>query len=1167
MLKKIIIVVFISFLSVFAYVQINKYLEQKEVARIKSAEQFRLAEAKRKGPIRNRFDIPRPGVIFDGKPNELPAPVPEWQKQQADFYHSRLMQDGGYTALVVPFQQAGPFENTPARLYDAESLAELLRNNGEKVPTVEMVRNILGRHMREYNDYDVYQLANALGVKSIYWGFAGFSMNMIPSNKTYAVNYKIIRQTAPAGHRWALGEDFAETPVDCSKTHASDTPPEMITLFQGCLADIRKDFAIAANFKKTVYPPTKLSMNLPAAEMLKNISAENAMDNAMILHFMAMLVPRYSPYIKMDLMVRSLIALNDVDPSSDNYKLLLARNYFYLGMRPLAIQTLATPTTPAEKSFLELVNGNLDGLKEIVATIEDPILRTCAEIEYIDLDYKYFEQIRKPEIERITTLYPAWNFEIFRRLQDQNLWSQHDNIKLKQLLDLYYPIPGISLPELMVGMNNHMSNSGDMLDLQLAFQQHIDTLRKNIFSSPSIPNKYPGSVELDYISLLEAIGQSNLFRLVLYYTNVQGQPENAERLLAVLEKFYRGHPELLHVKMSVLNSLKNKSGNRDLSATDRDLGMLYVQNNFFYEPYSESFLYDVKAYTDDREYLMNHYDITPFIKHFASAIDKGQIDETLKREISERFNGNPKKIDLEILLANRTGDYKAQEELYQKSIERHPDYWEHINEYGLMLLNQGRYEKAEDVYKKYKPFSDSNTGVNRVTLSHAAYWVGNAFFWRGEFERSRLFYRIAADLDTGSSGSNMSAGKLALLDGLYDKAVEIFHRNGTQYRHSYAFASAFSLMHAMGQTGVSDQMEDDAIRKLQVPALLRAKLVGMRINHADIDSSCRWLSNMQALEPSMSKNGSSAFFIYQLTHIDRISSNPPCKQVAINDATPEKFSQKKSNPSANIGQLAAGDESSIHYNEFISDFAIANEVLHNPDAAGIKEAIERTKVFCDAMSIKQSLKISGIWYCNLQHYLALSEAEKNHNIEGKPLDYWISEAAEKELINFHTPPEEDLGHASPDNNRYVASVKRSIAAMVLGNHDKAIAFLQDGFNSIPNSMDYEYPQSFYYELLTFSEYFYVRSSDERYRKLIVDWSRKSQKMEPWNAWSYAFEAKYTDVKTDKLRALAIGLYLDKDSDHLSGFSQEERDQAKIWLSNNNPFLIPNTKSTTANMQL
>jgi len=56
------------------------------------------------------------------------------------------------------------------------------------------------------------------------------------------------------------------------------------------------------------------------------------------------------------------------------------------------------------------------------------------------------------------------------------------------------------------------------------------------------------------------------------------------------------------------------------------------------------------------------------------------------------------------------------------------------------------------------------------------------------------------------------------------------------------------------------------------------------------------------------------------------------------------------------------------------------------------------------------------------------------------------------------------------------------------------------------------------------------------------------------AWSYAVEAKYTDNATDKMRALAVTLYLDRRSEHIASFSQEEKDKALQWLGKNNPFL-------------
>jgi hypothetical protein len=56
------------------------------------------------------------------------------------------------------------------------------------------------------------------------------------------------------------------------------------------------------------------------------------------------------------------------------------------------------------------------------------------------------------------------------------------------------------------------------------------------------------------------------------------------------------------------------------------------------------------------------------------------------------------------------------------------------------------------------------------------------------------------------------------------------------------------------------------------------------------------------------------------------------------------------------------------------------------------------------------------------------------------------------------------------------------------------------------------------------------------------------------AWAYAVEAKYSESQRDRLRALAITLYLDKDSAHIASIPLDDKAKARDWLKANNPFL-------------
>jgi hypothetical protein len=82
-----------------------------------------------------------------------------------------------------------------------------------------------------------------------------------------------------------------------------------------------------------------------------------------------------------------------------------------------------------------------------------------------------------------------------------------------------------------------------------------------------------------------------------------------------------------------------------------------------------------------------------------------------------------------------------------------------------------------------------------------------------------------------------------------------------------------------------------------------------------------------------------------------------------------------------------------------------------------------------------------------------------------------------------------------------------------------------------------------------------------YRELALDWARKHQRIAPMYSWAYAIEAELAKTSAERLRALAITLYLDPNSERASRLPAAEREKAKQWLNANNPFLKPPGKPT------
>jgi len=204
------------------------------------------------------------------------------------------------------------------------------------------------------------------------------------------------------------------------------------------------------------------------------------------------------------------------------------------------------------------------------------------------------------------------------------------------------------------------------------------------------------------------------------------------------------------------------------------------------------------------------------------------------------------------------------------------------------------------------------------------------------------------------------------------------------------------------------------------------------------------------------------------------------------------------------------------------------------------------KQYTDAKSVIQNLmkNCSFGWSCDFTPYLALVDIKLSKTIEGKSLDIWLNDNTNVQLM---------------DN--YSLSLKKALVANELGKIDDSVKYLQQALVYSSNYKKDEPIIHENYELLEFCERLYLETNDDRYKKLMVDWAKKFQHLEPWNAWAYSFEAKYTDNATEKNHALAIGLYLDKDSERLADFSSKERADAEQWFTVTQSF-----KSTSSSVK-
>jgi hypothetical protein len=151
---------------------------------------------------------------------------------------------------------------------------------------------------------------------------------------------------------------------------------------------------------------------------------------------------------------------------------------------------------------------------------------------------------------------------------------------------------------------------------------------------------------------------------------------------------------------------------------------------------------------------------------------------------------------------------------------------------------------------------------------------------------------------------------------------------------------------------------------------------------------------------------------------------------------------------------------------------------------------------------------------------AAEKAIGAYKLRGRNFEFWLATAMMKAAAKDHKAAQEALELARANANSSFSNAR---------------------------------PVPVWYQLVESCELLHEDTKFDVYRSMALDFARIHQQMYPLDSWAYAVEAKYVSEK-DRLRPLAIALYLDKRSCHVSGIPEQEKKNAQKWLESNNPFL-------------
>ena len=1081
-------------------------------------------------------------------------PISDWIESEKALYRDLLRHDS-YDVLVVPFQVQGYAIDRIGRSLMTRYLSHRIESvTNLKVPSPTLVARALGERERVFDEREVYQLANDLKVKILIRGYVGH-------NRDEKLKLTLLVQVRDEDSVFSYKTKV--TKIEWKDIPFSDEhlPSEA---FRDYLDEIVSKLPVSESKKfKVVFYKRAEKSSLPENILaMVRTEPESPVLGSYYLQLLGMLYPEDTTSLYPDdtterehFFERSLVALSGVSPKSPDYALLKARAYFYLHRRPAALAVLEkSPKGPAEKALAALLDGNIVELERWADEIESPLTRLLAQIELNDLRMSYGYNPSMEHIEKITDDLPDWKMIITHRIEGKDRWTRQSNLMVKQKLDEAFPIPGFTAESLAMSNVVVGKDLFEDEDIEFSVYNHYRRLLSGQGEKFCCSNDSWHPVERDYLDLLYAIGEANLLQKIRFLVFAQDLKEKAVETLNRYEMLYRGHIKLTYLKVVTLRGLSRKKRgqvrvNIEKAIKENEYNVCYwsqgqsrIASNtcgsesFYNGDYPKRWYWPNSLSVSDRkEMKANLFGIDlslldDNIKHYLNNLalsllyandsflslkvyHKKLLDLEMYKEADMllksnqgRFVGHPDRIAYLSKDMEKKGDMDGAIRLYEEAIALTPEVWKPYLELGELYVKQGNFKKALATFQKYLLFNEGER-VNRVALSNYAYEAGFKLMWHGAIDEAIPLLRLSASYETGSSAEMFSSAFLSLIERDYNRAAYYFLQCAKRYNDNTAHMLYILLLRIMGYQKESQLLFDSLDIQQHSRQIWSAAFVWHRLEGATDEGQRQWL--LERHKTQKVTVADAGRYILMTHMIDRYPNRHLAElieEISWKIASPDRKPQVRRKSRFHLAWFADG-----YYALRMGDFAKALGVFREKFPFFSKRTY-RLYSYAFPYIAWSSVK-SG----NLSEFENHLRAYKSKF--GEDFDYHLSKA-------------------------FISGGK--------GHHEKAIRHLKAAFYRLPPTRSR--PFFARYQIVEASEWLYEDTGYEEYRTLALEWAKTYQRIYPIYAWAYAVEAKYTDSLSDRLRALALTLYLDKRSERIADFSGIEKDKALEWLKRNNPFL-------------
>jgi tetratricopeptide (TPR) repeat protein len=1108
-----------------------------------------------------------------------------WHESIKSIYRTKLSAKRP-DIIVFPFEvQAHPIDKIGRSLITRKLNHELRGRTVEVVANFDMVDRAMGYNRDVFLAKDIEKLVEATSPRLYVRGYVGYT-------EPGSMDVTIVVNARHSGDADDYEEILRKTWQGLAFSDESYPYETFTTIVSDVVALVLPvSTQISSHTGEVVQQPEPRFPVSP--EELFDVNNKSVVQAAMELQLLGALTPKLAVRERHRLFERSLLLVGDIPDTNRHYPLLKARALFYLSRRPGALKAIENITTPETQALHDYLNGNLPEMQSSLEDISTPYAKLLGRLEFHDLATSYEQgpehqpTWQKTFFER----YPEWSILIAYKLLEGDEWQQGNNAAVKWEMDRRFPQPMFSVESAAAELSSRRGSTSVELVMTEAVVDHMHASLEAL--SPDEHDTI-GATRYDYLHLLESIARAGAVRNIKVLLDKKGLPERASTLVDGYLAFYQDQPDFLFYRYRADHRLWiDARGQRHTALQKRLIETLPKIMDLSYEHDAEYLNYRGWVGSSSNSFNLTHRsdrlqiihlskrlsyyeevfpprfqnfnlredldgwrrylsyvndDFHALLSAYANVKRKSQTEATaLVAEYKHRFHGHPDRQKL-IVQANTEGGDRERErylQFYRSAIDSGTRDWDPYFKLGYSHALDGDYEKALQVYQQYPPFRDGPND-DPVALSNRAQQAGSTLYWRGAYRQAIPLYERAASFNTGSDAEMMSLARIATIHGDYRSAARHNKRRGERYNSAYGFGDYLSFLHMLGESRNAWTMFDSLIGSFHWPAVWTSAIVGHRIQGTDQENVVSWLSDGRRLvKKSKVISFTSRFGLMALT-MDR----PPNDQAPrIVDTLAEGYHWRVQGPpkGALVKFLTVKDPEGIPY-AFGSFYPIEDLDLAAGDVLESEYAI-----FARAYNaIKKGDYASAYETLTKIYYFYRLGASPTYDYAFPYLVRAGLKGRQREKIDVAISMGRNTGwDKSRNSDSFHYHLALAFVEGEAGNHGAALEQLNIAFRVRPHTD--ALPVMTWFQAVETCLWLHDDFGDPRYLALALQRVKDYQIIAPMYAWAYAVEAKYSQVPEQRLRALGIALFLDRDSWLLAEIPEVEKRRAREWYTRNDPF--------------